>query len=165
MQAAYLPTIERLTGIAVLYRGPQVPVTSRLLTSNQEQTGIIGVDLPLAEGQVSAYGVWIGLDPAEAARQVEEALGFIGERSVVAFAGDFNLEHEDPPVERIMAASFIDPFQALGMDPPPPTVPAIEPIRQIDFVWLRGLAPNSAVVSDSLASDHRLVLTSVSALP
>ena len=165
MQAAYLPTIEHLTGIAVLYRGSQVPVTSRLLTSDEEQTGILGVDIPLGEVQVSAYGVWIGLDPAEAARQVEQALEFIGDRSVVAFAGDFNLEHGDSPVERIMAAGFIDPFQALGMDPPPPTVPAIEPIKQIDFVWLRGLTPNNAVVSSSLASDHRLVLAIASALP
>ena len=165
MQAAYLPTIEHLTGIALLYRGSQVPVTSRLLTSSEEQTGIIGVDLLLGEGRVSAYGVWIGLDPEEAARQVEEALEFIGDRSVVAFAGDFNLEHGDSPVERIMAAGFIDPFQALGMDPPPPTAPAIEPTKQIDFVWLRGLAPNTARVSLSLASDHRLVLTSASVLP
>jgi endonuclease/exonuclease/phosphatase family metal-dependent hydrolase len=165
MQAVYLPTIEHLTGIAVLYRGPEAPVTSRLLTSSEEQTGIIGVDLPLGEGQASVYGVWIGLDPVEAARQVDEALEFIGDRSVVAFAGDFNLEHGDPPVERIMAAGFIDPFQALGMDPPPPTHPAVEPVKQIDFVWLRGLAPNDARVSLSLASDHRLVLTSVSVLP
>jgi endonuclease/exonuclease/phosphatase family metal-dependent hydrolase len=165
MQAAYLPTIEHLTGIAVLYRGPETPVTSRRLTSSEEQTGIVGVDLPLGEGRVSVYGVWIGLDPAEAARQVGEALEFIGNRSVVAFAGDFNLEHGDSPVERIMAAGFIDPFQALGMDPPPPTHPAVEPLKQIDFVWLRGLAPNVARVSLSLASDHRLVLTSASALP
>ncbi len=165
MQAAYLPTIEHLTGIAVLYRGSQAPVTSTLLTSNLEQTGIIGIDLPLGEGQVGVYGVWIGLEPDEAARQVTEALEFIGDRSMLVFAGDFNLEHGDPPVERITAAGFIDPFQALGMDPPPPTVPAIEPTKQIDFVWLRGLAPNIAVVSTSLASDHRLVLVSASGLP
>jgi endonuclease/exonuclease/phosphatase family metal-dependent hydrolase len=121
MQAAYLPTIEHLTGIAVLYRGPEAPVTSRLLTSSEEQTGIIGVELSIGGRQVGTYGVWIGLDPAEAARQIEEALEFIGDRSVVAFAGDFNLEHGDSSVERIMAAGFIDPFQALGMDPPPPT--------------------------------------------
>jgi endonuclease/exonuclease/phosphatase family metal-dependent hydrolase len=165
MQAAYLPTIEHLTGIAVLYRGSQAPVTSRLLTSSEEQTGIIGIELPLSEGLVGVYGVWIGLDPAEAARQVEETLEFIGDRSMVAFAGDFNLEYGDPPIDRIMEAGFIDPFRALGMDPPPPTVPAIEPTKQIDFVWLRGLAPTGAVVSASLASDHRLVLTSASALP
>jgi len=165
MQVAYLPTIEHLTGIAVLYRDPQAPVTSRLLTSNLEQTGIIGIDLPLGDGQVGVYSVWIGLEPDEAARQVKEALEFIGDRSVVAFAGDFNLEHGDPPISQILAAGFIDPFQALGMDPPPPTAPAIEPTGQIDFVWLRGLAPNSADVSASLASDHRLVLTSASGLP
>ena len=165
MQAAYLPTIEHLTGIAVLYRGSQASVTSRLLTSNLEQTGIIGIDFPLGEGQVGVYGVWIGLKPDEAARQVTEALEFIGDRSMVAFAGDFNQEHGDLPISEILAASFIDPFLALGMNPPPPTVHAIEPTKQIDFVWLRGLAPISADVSTSLASDHRLVLTSASGLP
>jgi endonuclease/exonuclease/phosphatase family metal-dependent hydrolase len=165
MQAAYLPTIEHLTGVAVLYRGPQAPVTSTLLTSNLEQTGIIGIDFPLGEGQVGVYGVWIGLEPDESARQVAEALEFIGDRSMVAFAGDFNLEHGDLPISEILAAGFIDPFLALGMNPPPPTVPAIEPTKQIDFVWLRGLAPISADVSESLASDHRLVLTSASGLP
>jgi endonuclease/exonuclease/phosphatase family metal-dependent hydrolase len=165
MQAAFLPTIEHLTGIAVLYRGPEAPVTSRLLTSNQEQTGIIGVELSIDGRQVGTYGVWIGLDPIEAERQVEEALEFIGDRSVVAFAGDFNLEHGDSPVGQIKAAGFIDPFQALGMDPPPLTHPAIEPLIQIDFVWLRGLAPSSAFVSASLASDHRLVWAGASALP
>jgi endonuclease/exonuclease/phosphatase family metal-dependent hydrolase len=165
MQAAFLPTIEHLTGIAVLYRGPEAPVMSRLLSSNQEQTGIIGVELSIDGRQVGTYGVWIGLDPIEAERQVEEALEFIGDRSVVAFAGDFNLEHGDSPVEQIKAAGFIDPFQALGMDSPPLTHPAIEPLIQIDFVWLRGLAPSSASVSASLASDHRLVWAGASALP
>ena len=165
MQAVYLPTIEHLTGIAVLYRGPQALVTSRLLTSNLEQTGIIGIDFPLGDGQVGVYSVWIGLEPDEASRQVAEALEFIGDHSMVAFAGDFNLEHGDPPISEILAAGFIDPFQALGMDPPPPTVPAIEPTRQIDYVWLRGLAPRRAEVSASLASDHRLVLTNANGLP
>lgn len=165
MQEAYLPTIEHLTGIAVLYRGPRAPVTSRLLPSNEEQTGIIGVSLSLGEVEVGAYGVWIGLESSEAARQVERALEFIGDQSVVAFAGDFNLEHGEPPIERIGGAGFIDPFQALGMDPPPPTAPAIEPTRQIDFVWLRGLFPSSAEISASLASDHRLVSTMAGRLP
>ena len=146
MQVAYLPTIEHLTGIALLYRGPQASFTSTLLTSNLEQTGIIGIDLPLGEGQVGVYGAWIGLEPDEAARQVTEALEFIGDRSIVAFAGDFNLENGDLPISEILAAGFIDPFLALGMNPPPPTVPAIEPTRQIDFVWLRAwrrIAPKS----------------------
>jgi endonuclease/exonuclease/phosphatase family metal-dependent hydrolase len=165
MQVAYLPTIEHLTGIAVLYRGSEAPLVSQLLTSDLEQTGIIGVSFPLGSEQVGAYGVWIGLESDEAARQVEQALEIIGDQPVVAFAGDFNLEHGDLPINSIKSVGFIDPFQALGMDPPPPTDPAVEPVRQIDFVWLRGLAPRSASVSESLASDHRLVSTTVGALP
>jgi len=165
MQAAFLPTIEHLTGIAVLYRGPAAPVASRLLTSELEQTGIIGIELSIGGRQVGTYGVWIGLDPIEAERQIEEALEFIGDGSAAAFAGDFNLEHGDPPIEVIKAAGFIDPFQSLGLNPPPPTHPAVEPLVQIDYVWLRGMAPSSASVSDSLASDHRLVSTSATVLP
>ncbi len=165
MQAAYLPTVEHLTGIAVLYRGSDESVVSRLLTSDLEQTGIIGVSLPLGQRQVGAYGIWVGLAPGEAARQVEEALEFIGDQPLAAFAGDFNLEHGDAPLDQIQSTGFIDPFLALGMDPPPPTHPAVNPQRQIDFVWLRGLTPRDATLSDSIASDHRLVTARAEALP
>lgn len=45
MNVAYLPTVEHLTGIALLYRGPAALTDSRLLASLQEQTGIVHVHL------------------------------------------------------------------------------------------------------------------------
>ena len=35
------------------------------------------------------------------------------------------------------------------------------PDKRIDYVWLRGLIPTRAWVADTLASDHRLVVTEV----
>jgi len=58
----------------------------------------------------------------------------------------------------VLQAGFDDPFLALGIDPPPPTDPAIDPQIRIDYVFTRGLAPTSATVLSSLASDHRMVV-------
>jgi endonuclease/exonuclease/phosphatase (EEP) superfamily protein YafD len=59
---------------------------------------------------------------------------------------------------RIAAAGFVDSFVALGLGSPP-TNPSIEPRKRIDFVWLRGLVPVAAQVFDSLASNHRPVVS------
>ena len=45
MHSYYLPTVERLTGIAVLSRLPIVQAEGRLITSQQEQTGIVHAQL------------------------------------------------------------------------------------------------------------------------
>jgi endonuclease/exonuclease/phosphatase family metal-dependent hydrolase len=157
MNVAYLPTVEHLTGIAVLYKGPKAPERVGLLTSLEEQTGIVGVALDV---NVSAdtYGIWVGLEAEDTMRQVGEAIEFIGDRSVVSWGGDFNAEPESGEVQAIMEAGFIDPFIVLGIDPPPNTSPAINPEKRIDFVFLRGMIPVAAYVSESLASDHRMVV-------
>lgn len=58
----------------------------------------------------------------------------------------------------MLQAGFADPFVALGIDPPPPTDPAIDPQIRIDYVFTRHLKPSSAEVLSSLASDHRMVI-------
>lgn len=157
MNVAYLPTVEHLTGIAVLYKGSKAPERSTLLTSLEEQTGIIGVSLDSDLG-LEAYGIWLGLEDEDTLRQVEEAIDFIGDRSIVSWGGDFNAEPGSQEVQAIQAAGFIDPFKTLGIDPAPNTSPTINPEKRIDFVFLRGLIPLNAFVSDSLASDHRMVV-------
>jgi endonuclease/exonuclease/phosphatase family metal-dependent hydrolase len=159
MSVAYLPTVEKLTGIALLYRGPSAPPETMLLTSLQEQTGIVHVRLDLDKKEaVDSYGIWMGLSDEDTTQQIQEALAFIGDKERVTFGGDFNAELGSPVVDAILIAGFIDPFAALGMDPAPPTSPAIQPDSRIDFVWLRGLSISDAQVSDSLASDHRMVV-------
>lgn len=161
MNAAYLPTVEHLTGVAVLYRGPSLAVEQRLITSLQEQTGIVRVDLGLGDHTLSAHGIWMGLSNEDTLRQIREALEFIGDRSPASFGGDFNAEPASPVVRAVLDASFDDPFALLGIEPAPPTDPAIDPHKRIDYVWVRGLHPTRAWVSASQASDHRMVIVEV----
>jgi endonuclease/exonuclease/phosphatase family metal-dependent hydrolase len=161
MNVAYLPAVEHLTGIALLYRGPEVPMDQRLLTSLQEQTGIVGVRLEVQEKPIYAYGIWMGLSNEDTQRQITEALQFIGEKKPATFGGDFNARPNDPVAVAVEEADFVDPFVVLNITPAPATSPAIDPKGRIDFVWLRDLTPLRAWVSDSLASDHRMVVVEV----
>lgn len=161
MNVAYLPTVESLTGIAVLYKGPPAPTRTALLTSLQEQTGIVGVELDVAGKPLHAFGTWLGLSNEDTLGQMGEALAFIGDRSPASFGGDFNAEDGSPVSQAVLRAGFDDPFTRLGQTPPPPTDPAIAPDKRIDYVWMRGLTPTRAWVADSLASDHRLVIAEI----
>jgi endonuclease/exonuclease/phosphatase family metal-dependent hydrolase len=165
MNVAYLPAIEHLTGIAVLYRGPAVEEEILLLPSLQEQTGIVRVDLEIGETSLSAHGIWMGLSNEDTLRQIRAALDFIGDRTPASFGGDFNAEFDEAVPEEVLRAGFIDPFTALGIDPVPLTDPALDPEKRIDFVWLRGLEPRRAWVPDSPASDHRMVVVEVGLEP
>jgi endonuclease/exonuclease/phosphatase (EEP) superfamily protein YafD len=161
MNAAYLPAVEHLTGIAVLYRGRPAEVRQQLLTSLQEQTGIIEVSLHPGTEELQAFGIWMGLSNEDTGRQIREALEFIGDASPAAFGGDFNAEPGTEVPLAVEAAGFVDPFVALGINPPPLTDPAVDPSARIDYVWLRGVEPVDAWVADSLASDHRMVVVEI----
>lgn len=161
MNAAYLPAVEHLTGIALLYKGPPAEVDERLLTSLQEQTGIVRVTLRQGTARLYAHGVWMGLSDEDTQRQIEEALAFIGDRAPASFGGDFNASDGEPVPAAVRAAGFLDPFERLGQFPAPPTSPAIDPQSRIDYVWLRGVDPLRAWAADSLASDHRMVVAEV----
>ena len=161
MNVAYLPAVEHLTGIAVLYKGPPAPASMALLSSLQEQTGIVGVQLEVDSRPLHAFGVWMGLSNEDTLGQITEALAFIGERAPASFGGDFNTEDGSPVAQAVAQNGFEDPFTRLGQTPPPPTDPAVDPDKRIDYVWLRGLTPIRAWVADSLASDHRLVVAEV----
>ena len=128
------------------------------MTSHKEQTGIVHAELPLDGRPWQAFGTWIGLSDENTRAQISEALEFIGGRRPAIYAGDFNAEPGSQVVRDIEAAGFVDPFVALGIDPPPPTSPAVTPSKRIDYVWLRDLVPVDAWVSESAASDHRLVV-------
>lgn len=158
MRAIYQPTLENLSGIALLTRFPVVAADGALLESELEQTGIVHARLQVGEREVDAYGIWFGLTLEEQARQLTGALAFIGEASPALLGGDFNATPEFPTYARLVGAGFTDPFVALGLDPAP-TSPAIGPRHRIDFVWGRGLEPADGAVLDSLASDHRMVIT------
>ncbi|MES0343766.1 MAG: endonuclease/exonuclease/phosphatase family protein, partial [Anaerolineales bacterium] len=159
--AYFLPTVEHLTGIALLYKGPQAPEDSTLVASLQEPTGVVHAALTWKGMDLHSYGIWMGLSDEDTMRQIEQALEFIGARSPASFGGDFNAEPDNPEVGKVFKAGFADPFELLGISPAPFTSPAIDPESRIDFVVVRDLIPVDAWVSDSLASDHRMVVIEV----
>jgi endonuclease/exonuclease/phosphatase family metal-dependent hydrolase/MFS family permease len=158
MGALYLPTVEHLTGIAILYKGTAEVSETKLLTSLQEQTGIAHIFLNPGPSSLHSFGIWVGLSKEDTLRQIEEALDFIGDRSPATFGGDFNSTPETPVIHAVQNAGFADPFFELGINPPPLTDPATSPAKRIDYVWIRGVKPLRAWVSPSLASDHRMVV-------
>jgi endonuclease/exonuclease/phosphatase family metal-dependent hydrolase len=158
MKGVYLPTLEHLTGIALLSRYPILETDTLLLPSELEQTGIIWAELDVGGEPVNAFAIWMGLEPVERARQLDAALPFIeAHPGPAAFGGDFNSTPDSPVYARIEDAGFTDPFVSLDLGSPP-SDPAIDPDKRIDFVWLRELISLDARVLDSTASDHRLVV-------
>ena len=161
MRQAYLPTVEHLTGIAVLYRGSSVQIERVLVTSRQEQTGVVHVHADMGGRPFHMFGLWLGLSDEDTQRQIEEGLTFVGDRTPAALGGDFNSKPESTVYEAVTRAGLLDPFTTLDIDPAPPTSPAVHPEERIDYVFLRGVAPRQAWVSDSLTSDHRMVVVEV----
>lgn len=163
MREVYGPALEGLSGIALLTRFPIVDADTQLLASQLEQTAIVHAHVQVGGRPLHAYGVWMGLEPEERARQLDDALAVIGDASPAVLGGDFNATPESPTCARIRAAGFDDPFAVGGFEPFP-TSPAVGPAKRIDFVWARGLDVRDAQVLDSLASDHRMVVVEL-ALP
>jgi len=161
MGVIYMPCMEHMTGIGLLSRYPILEYDTLLLPSDLEQTGIIWAKIDVGGQPVNAFAIWMGLEPEERAQQLSAALAFIAAHPGPAvFGGDFNSTPDSPVYAQIAAAGFSDPFVTLGLGSPP-TDPAINPTKRIDFVWLRDLIPAAAEVSGSLASDHRLVVVEV----
>jgi len=165
MNVVYLPTVEHLTGIALLHRGEAVEIGGQWITSTQEQTGVVYALLLSGDLPVHAFGTWIGLSGEDTLNQINEALAYIGDQTPALFGGDFNSVPGSPVTQEIIAAGFGNPFTMLGIDPAPKTSPAINPLERIDYVWTRGMTPLEAWVPESVASDHRMVVTKVQFRP
>lgn len=161
MNVLYLPTVEHLTGIAILYRDPLIVTAVQLIPSRQEQTGIVLAKVRIGSQSLYAYGIWMGLEDEDTLTQISHALTFIDDSSPAVFGGDFNAEPDSPVALAVKRAGFVDPFRGEGVNSAPLTDPAPVPTRRIDFVWIRDLAATRAWVSDSLASDHRMVVVEV----
>lgn len=157
MQVIFAPTLEGLSGVAILTRLPVIDADWMLLPSEHEQTAIVHARLELVQGELDAFGVWFGLSEQERLNQVRAALATIGQAETVVFGGDMNSEPGSVVYQAIEAQEFSDPFVVLGRQDSL-TDPAKEPVQRIDYVWSRGLTPIEAQVAPSLASDHRLVV-------
>ena len=157
MGVIYQPTVEHLTGIALLYRFSLQRAEGQLLTSRLEQTAIVHAQVRVGDEPLDAYGIWLGLEPEERAAQLTDALEFIAREGPAVLSGDFNSTPDSPVYRRLVEAGFSDPFIAGGFEPSP-TAPSESPQRRIDYVWIRGLSAVDAQVLDSTASDHRMVV-------
>jgi len=154
MEAIYQPTVEHLTGIALLSRFPVRQTEGKLLTSRLEQTAIVRAQVEVGDDVLAAYGIWLGLEPEERVVQLSEALDFIGPGPAV-LGGDFNSTPGSPIYRQLIDAGFTDGAAAFDASP---TSPSETPRERIDYVWIRGLRPVDAKVLDSTASDHRMVV-------
>ena len=159
MVAIYQPTMEHLTGIALLSRLPVSEWDGRLLTSRDEPTAILRAVVPRDGKSLSAYGIWLGLSPEERATQLDEALAFIQQHdtTTVSFGGDLNARPDSPTYERLARSGFVDPCVTSDCRATP-TSPSEHPSERIDYVWVRGMRPTQAQVLESTASDHRMVV-------
>jgi endonuclease/exonuclease/phosphatase family metal-dependent hydrolase len=160
MGVVYQPTVEHLTGIALLYRFPLQRAEGQLLTSRLEQTAIVHAQVRVGDEPLDAYGIWLGLEPEERAAQLSDGLEFIVREGPAVFGGDFNSTPNSPVYRRLVEAGFSDPF-VVGGFAPAPTSPSESPQERIDYVWMRGLNAVDAQVLDSTASDHRMVVIEV----
>jgi endonuclease/exonuclease/phosphatase family metal-dependent hydrolase len=165
MNVVYLPTVEHLTGIAILHRGEALETDGQWISSTQEQTGVVYALLMTGDLPVHAFGTWIGLSNEDTLKQINEALTYIDGRTPAVFGGDFNSVAGSPVTGEIIAAGFVDPFTETGSIPAPNTSPAVNPSERIDYVWIRGVTPLEAWVPESIASDHRMVVTKFQGLP
>ncbi len=157
MHVVYLPTVEHLTGIALLSRYPLLQTDNILLPSDLEQTGMIHAILNVNGTHIHGYGLWLGLTPPERQQQINAAMAYVQQTTGPGFlGGDFNSSPVSPTYRTIADNGWQDPFHQLG-EGDPFTDPAITPRERIDYIWLRELEPMSATVSPRLGSDHRLV--------
>jgi len=159
MHAIYAPTVEGVTGIGLLSRYPITNVTTELLPSDLEQTAIIRATLDLGGGRlVDAYATWLGLSVEERSQQVKAALAFMAESDRPAFfGGDLNSGPTSSTYAALTQAGWADSVAAGGF-PNLLTDPAVDPTERIDYIWWRGpWRVADVIVSDRLASDHRLV--------
>jgi len=136
--------------------------------------------LPYGEGQeprsaaVASVTQWPGEPPVVFAgthlchlsaqtrlRQVRSILGHRAyEGPVTILAGDFNFTPDSEPYRAMIDAGWVDAAAAFG--DPRPTIPADQPTRRIDYVFVR-LADRWRVIDvqvldEPVASDHAPVL-------
>ncbi len=157
MHGVYQPTLEKLSGIALLSRYPLDAQGGQWLDSALEQTAIVHGAVETQQAPLPVYGIWLGLEPEERAAQLTDALDYIGAQNPVVLGGDLNATPDSPIYARLIEANWKDPFATTGTQATA-TSPSVDPTERIDYIWLRGLTARQAWVADATASDHRMVV-------
>ena len=162
----YQQTNERLTGLAIITRLELMEADSVMLSGTSEQTAALLARLRLNEEQtLNVYTTWLQLPSAPGGeeaqvRQLAEAVGYMGAVSPLVFGGTFNNVPTSTVYTQTQMAGLVDPFAVLGLETPP-TYPALHPQHQLDYIWLRGVAPTNARVLESAYSDHRMIIAEI----
>jgi len=161
MGHVYYPTIEGLTGLAILSRWPIEDQGGVLLPSDSEQMGVAYalVRREPATRAVGVYSARLAPDDAERLNQVGGLLGYIGNTNVALLAGDLYLTPGGEAYTQLTVGNLSDPNATLNIVQDY-TFPSINPNRRLDYVLLRGLTPieSQKVCGPAPASDHCLIV-------
>jgi len=155
MHAYYLPTVERLTGIALLSRLPVVRAEGHLIASQQEQTGIAHMHLAAAGNDLHVYSTWLGIRGEDTSGQIAEVIARIGQNAPAVLGGSFNTEPDSSAYASIREAGF--EFAAFGLGAPSPHVQAVNPAPHTDYLWLRGLTSLRGWLPRTPPTNHKMV--------
>jgi len=139
----------------VLSRLPVVQAEGRLITSQQEQTGIVHAQLAAAGRDLHVYSTWLGIRGEDTQRQISEAIGIIGANSPTVLGGAFNTELGSSAYAAINDAGF--DFAAFGLGAPSPHVQSRDPVPHTDYVWLRGLNSQRGWLPHIPPTNHKMV--------
>lgn len=153
-------------GVAVLSRFPILSIDHWRYANRRERErrGFIRVETEVAGRRLNFVTTHLDYQFEDGrlfeAEQLLKALEGVSGPLVVA--GDFNEEPRGVAYEMMLKAGFKD---AWTRDAPGPTFPADKPTKRIDYVYHRGLGEDvhaTATVPDTLASDHRPLVVSLS---
>ena len=165
MRHVYQPTIEELTGVAVLSRWPIIFQDGALLASVTEQMGVAHAQVqrdPTAPA-IDVYSTRLSAFPDERVAQIASLLNFVGASGSVALGGDLRLvEGDDTYIQIVEAGNLPDSNTGLNI-PEASTFPAADPLQRLDYIFLGGLTAidSRRVCGPDPASDHCLIVIEV----
>lgn len=153
-------------GVAVLSRFPILAIDHRRYANRRERErrGFIRVEVEVAGRRLNFVTTHLDYQWREGRLfETEQLLAALADvRGPLVVTGDFNEEPGVGCYELMREAGFADAWAretAAGL-----TYPADKPAKRIDYVFHRGLgdaAASGASVPDTLASDHRPVVVSL----
>jgi endonuclease/exonuclease/phosphatase family metal-dependent hydrolase len=148
------PTVVLTPGISKRNYERRILVPAEVVVEDEDR--VLLIDAHLSSGAV---------DDARRLAQAEHLLRLLPEAPPVVVAGDLNADPPSAPIRTLVAAGFVDGWEAAGTGPGH-TIPANAPRRRIDYVMAGpGVTVVEAAVLDDLGpamaglSDHRPVLT------
>lgn len=182
MEVRYLPTNERLQGLAVLSNVPITLDDGMLLTSRGMQTGLQRVQVQPDEGVLDVYNTWLGLlfareqealarQEQDQWQQLQEVLARIsadhpgGVVGRVVLGGTFNNTPDSPVYDLLVQTGFSDPFDGMPLERSATLWRGEALMARFDYLWLRNVLPTGRAVLESDASDHRLAVVELSLTP